>query len=133
LPGPQWDWFLNPDALTTGEYVVNMNSNRMGLRLNGPMLERRPGELVSEAVAPGAMQITNEGQPIILGVDGQTIGGYPKVAHLILADLDRLAQLRPGMPIGFTLVTPAEASALRIARETHLREWLTRLAVAPLL
>ena len=59
-------------------------------------LSRRAGELVSEAVAPGAVQVTNDGLPVVLGVDGQTIGGYPKIAHVIRADLDLLAQFRPG-------------------------------------
>ena len=55
--------------------------------------------MVSEAVAPGAVQVTNEGLPIILGIDGQTIGGYPKIAHVIRADLDFIAQLRPGQSL----------------------------------
>ena len=51
----------------------------------------------------GAVQVVNDGQCIVLGVDGQTIGGYPKVAHVIAADLDRLGQLRPGQERGSTL------------------------------
>ena len=84
-------------------------SNRMGIRLKGTPLSRRPGELVSEAVAPGAVQVTNDGLPVVLGVDGQTIGGYPKVAHVIRADLDLLAQLRPGERVRFDRVDPEEA------------------------
>jgi allophanate hydrolase subunit 2 len=99
----------------------------MGLRLAGPALERRPGELTSEPVAPGAIQVTNDGRPVVLGVDGQTIGGYPKVAHVIRADLDLLAQLRPGSTVRFRLVTPEAAAAAAAERAADLREWLTRL------
>jgi allophanate hydrolase subunit 2 len=102
----------------------------MGLRLKGAPLTRRPGELVSEAVAPGAVQITNDGLPIVLGVDGQTIGGYPKVAHVVRADLDCLAQLRPGDRVRFVRVTLEEAEAAANARASFLREWLTRLHIA---
>src|SRR5213078_627447 len=87
LPGPQADWFIHPEQFFAATYTVAPASDRMGLRLLGDPLERRPGELASEAVAPGAVQVTNDGRPVILGVDGQTIGGYPKVAHVIRADL----------------------------------------------
>ena len=102
----------------------------MGLRLKGAPLARRAGELVSEAVAPGAVQVTNDGQPVVLGVDGQTIGGYPKVAHVVRADLDRLAQLRPGDRVRFTCVTPDEAEAAAKERAAFLKTWLTRLRIA---
>ena len=129
LPGPQHDWFAD-GAFFAQEYEVVPASNRMGLRLKGAPLARRPGELVSEAVAPGAVQVTNDGLPIVLGVDGQTIGGYPKVAHVIRADLDRLAQLRPGDRVRFVRVSPDEAQQAARARAAFLREWLTRLAIA---
>jgi allophanate hydrolase subunit 2 len=102
----------------------------MGLRLKGEPLARRPGELVSEAVAPGAVQVTNDGLPVVLGVDGQTIGGYPKVAHVIRADLDLLAQLRPGQRVRFARASLEEAEAAARARAAFLREWLTRLRIA---
>ncbi|MBY0461095.1 MAG: biotin-dependent carboxyltransferase family protein, partial [Gemmataceae bacterium] len=108
LDGPQREWFTD-GAFFTQTYHVAPASNRMGLRLTGEPLMRRPGELVSEAVAPGAVQVANDGLPIVLGVDGQTIGGYPKVAHVIRADLDLLARLRPGDPVHFVSVTPDQA------------------------
>ena len=129
LNGPQRDWFPD-DSLFAQEYEVSGASNRMGLRLKGEPLTRRAGELVSEAVAPGAVQVANDGLPIVLGVDGQTIGGYPKVAHVIRADLDQLAQLRPGSRVRFVRVTAAEAEAAVNARRAFLREWLTRLRIA---
>jgi antagonist of KipI len=129
LDGPQREWF-HGDAFFANEYEVTPASNRMGLRLKGEPLSRQPGELVSEAVAPGAVQVTNDGMPVVLGVDGQTIGGYPKVAHVIRADLDRLAQLRPGDRVRFARVTPEEAAAAARDRAAWLAAWLTRLRVA---
>ncbi len=112
------------------EYEVSPASNRMGLRLKGSPLLRRSGELVSEAVAPGAVQVTNDGLPVVLGVDGQTIGGYPKIAHVIRADLDLLAQLRPGDRVRFERVSPAEAEIAAKERAAFLKTWLTRLQAA---
>ncbi|MFO0796734.1 MAG: biotin-dependent carboxyltransferase family protein [Gemmataceae bacterium] len=129
LPGPQRDWFA-ADAFFGHAYAVTPASNRMGVRLAGEALTRRPGELVSEAVGPGAVQVANDGLPIVLGVDGQTIGGYPKVAHVIRADLDRLAQLRPGDRIRFRLVTWAEAEAAARERAATVGAWLVRLRAA---
>jgi allophanate hydrolase subunit 2 len=85
---------------------------------------------VSEPVAPGAVQVTHDGLPVVLGVDGQTIGGYPKVAHVIRADLDRLAQLRPGDVVRFREVTPEEADVAARERAAKLGTWLARLQVA---
>jgi antagonist of KipI len=129
LDGPQRDWFAD-DRFFTHDYEVTPASNRMGLRLKGEPISRRPGELTSEAVAPGAVQITNDGLPVILGVDGQTIGGYPKVAHVIRADLDLLGQLRPGDRVRFIPVSPEEAQKAATARNEMIRGWLTRLRAA---
>ncbi|MCZ2342082.1 MAG: biotin-dependent carboxyltransferase family protein [Bacteroidales bacterium] len=128
IEGLQRDWFPNEDFFQHG-YRVSPTSNRMGLRLLGYPLDRRVGELVSEPVATGAVQITNDGLPVILGVDGQTIGGYPKIAHVIRADLDRLAQLRVGQEIRFVRVSLAEAMAIDKERNNRLREWRIRLAI----
>jgi allophanate hydrolase subunit 2 len=128
LPGPQADWF--DDAFYSHTYQVTPASNRMGVRLDGPPLGSPRRELVSEPVAPGAVQITNDGKPIVLGVDGQTIGGYPKVAHVVAVDLDALGQLRPGDQINFTLVTEQEAEAAAAGRREALQKWLRRIAVA---
>lgn len=129
LPGPQYKSFLKPDAFFEKPYEVTPASNRMGLRLAGATLERRAGELASEAVAPGAVQVTNDGLPVVLGVDGQTIGGYPKIAHVIRADLDLLAQLKAGSLVRFEKVTPADAEAAAKERDAIVSEWRTRLLV----
>jgi allophanate hydrolase subunit 2 len=129
LDGPQRDWFTD-GGFFTQLYEVTPASNRMGLRLAGEPLFRKPGELISEAVAPGAVQVTNDGRPVVLGADGQTIGGYPKIAHVIRADLDSLAQLRPGDRVRFVRVMPADAEAAAAERTAELRAWLARLRVA---
>jgi antagonist of KipI len=129
LDGPQRDWFTD-DRFFLQDYEVAPASNRMGLRLKGEPITRRPGELMSEAVAPGAVQITNDGLPVVLGVDGQTIGGYPKIAHVIRADLDLLGQLRPGDRVRFITVSPEEAEEAASARNEMIRGWLARLRAA---
>ena len=129
LPGPQRDWFPD-DAFFTRLWTVSEASNRMGVRLVGEPIPKRAGELASEPVAAGAVQITNDGRPVVLGVDGQTIGGYPKVAHVIRADLDRVGQLRPGGTVRFVLTTPEAAEALNQVRWAELRRWFLRLSVA---
>jgi antagonist of KipI len=103
-------------------FTVEAHSDRMGLRLNGPQLERRSkvGELISSPVAPGAIQMPPDGQPIVLMADAQTLGGYPRIAHAISVDLPLLAQLRPGDTVRFQEVALAEAHRLRLAREHAL-------------
>ena len=127
--GPQRDWFFD-DAFFTNEYFVAAASNRMGLRLEGPKLIKRDAELTSEPVAPGAVQVANDGLPIVLGIDGQTIGGYPKIAHVIGADLDRLARLRPASRVRFHLVSIQEAEDEADANEAFLRNWEMRLGAS---
>src|SRR5262249_39597981 len=105
-------------------------SNRMGMRLEGAPLSIPERELTSEPVCPGSVQVIRDGQCIIIGVDGQTIGGYPKIAQVIAADLDKLGQLRPEDRICFQSVTLAEAERLRRRKKEELNEWLMRLRTA---
>ena len=104
------------------EFVLDERSDRMGLRFSGARLERRPGapELVSSPLAPGAVQVPPDGQPIVLMADAQTLGGYPKVGHVISVDLPLLAQLRPGDTVRFGEVTLEGAHRLWQAREHAL-------------
>jgi allophanate hydrolase subunit 2 len=128
LDGPQVDWFPTED-LCERLFTVTPACNRMGLRLQGQPL-RLPGrEMVSEPVCPGSVQVTRDGQCIILGADGQTIGGFPTIAQVISADLDALGQLRPGTRIGFVKVTMPEAEQARRQRQAELDEWLSRLCI----
>jgi 5-oxoprolinase (ATP-hydrolysing) subunit C len=126
LDGQQRDWFPAED-ITVQEFTVSSASNRMGLRLRSRPLKLPERELLSEPVCPGSVQVTRDGQCIILGVDGQTIGGYPKIAQVVTADLDKLAQLRPEDRIRFRRVSLEEAELLYRRKQSELREWLTRL------
>ncbi len=82
LEGSQAAWFSKKEFLEHS-FTVASASNRMGLRLMGRPLTQTPTEIVSEPVCPGTVQVTRDGQCIVLGVDGQTIGGYPKIAQVI--------------------------------------------------
>ena len=129
LDGAQAGWF-NCEEFFLQEFTVSPAADRMGLRLRGVPLTMPQRELVSEPVCPGTVQVTRDGQCIVLGVDGQTIGGYPKIAQVIAADLDKLGQLRPDEPIRFRRVELSEAVALYRRRHAELKAWLARLMAA---
>ena len=101
-------------------YTVSEESNRMGLRLRGPAIPSPAGHMITEGVALGAVQAPPDGQPIILFVEHQTTGGYPKPANVISADFWKLGQLRPRDPVSFECVTIEQA--LELLREQE--EWL---------
>lgn len=113
-----------------GTFKVSVRSDRMGLRLEGPKLHRHSDvELVSTGVAPGTIQVPSDGQPIVLLADAQTLGGYPRIAHVITADLPLMGQLRPGDSVRFTEVTLEEAQRLAQSSERVLalvREGIAR-------
>jgi len=113
--GPQTDWF-KPESVRTffsATYTVTEESNRMGLRLEGPPLDTpQRGQMTSEGVSLGAIQVPAGGKPIILFVEQQTTGGYPKIANIVTADLPSVGQLRPRDEVHFDLVTPVYARAL---------------------
>jgi antagonist of KipI len=104
-------------------FTVTDQSNRSGLRLAGePILRTNRGELLTEGVALGAAQVPPDGQPIVLFIDQQTTGGYPKIANVIAADLPRVGQLRPRDEIKFLSVKIPEAIELLHQQEHALRE-----------
>jgi allophanate hydrolase subunit 2 len=106
--GPQVDRFDDNAwrAFTTREFTVSSQSNRLGIRLDGPpILPNGGADIISEGLVTGAIQITGEGQPIVMLPSRATIGGYPKIATVMSADLDRLGQLRPGDPVRFDEVS----------------------------
>jgi biotin-dependent carboxylase-like uncharacterized protein len=108
-------------AFLRESFVVRPQSDRMGARLAGLELRRSAEiERLSEAVVPGTIQVPNDGQPIILLGDCQTIGGYPRIAHVITVDLPLAAQLRPNDAVRFREVTLAEARAFFVERENDL-------------
>lgn len=118
--GAAWDRF-NASALqrfTSETFTASPDSDRMGVRLDGLELKRNDNvDLISEAVAPGTIQVPPSGQPILLLGDCQTIGGYPKIAHVITRDLGIAAQLRAGDRVQFHEVSLAHAHQLLVERE----------------
>jgi biotin-dependent carboxylase-like uncharacterized protein len=104
LPGPRRDWLLPAawTALTSAGWTVSADSNRVGLRLTGPRLDRaRTGELPSEGLVPGALQVPPDGAPVLFLADHPVTGGYPVAAVVVTADLPAVAQLRPGDTLRF--------------------------------
>lgn len=120
LKGAHWNRFTEEAhaCLGTSPYSVTADSDRMGARLEGRELQRiRPGDLLSEAVTPGTIQVPPNGQPILLLGDCQTVGGYPKIAHVITVDLPIAAQLWPGDAVRFEETSLADAQGLLRQRE----------------
>jgi antagonist of KipI len=121
--GPQFDWFTEEahNALAGGEFLVSEDSNRIGLRLDGPRLAPRVNtHLISEGTPVGAIQVTPSGQAILLFVEQQTTGGYPKIANVIAADLHCVGQLRPRDTIRFEVVSFERARELWIEQRALL-------------
>jgi len=105
--GPQHNYFRKESLATLldAEFRVSKDADRMGMRLDGPLLLHRRGwDIVSDAIATGSIQVPGSGQPIVLLADHQTTGGYPKIATVISADLPRLGRCRPGDPLRFASV-----------------------------
>lgn len=108
-------------ALQAGHWQIGADSNRHGLRLLGTALQTaHGGQAISAPVLPGAIQLPPSGQPIILGVDAQTVGGYPILGWIIAADLDRLAQLAPGAGLHLHAVDRRAAEVASRRRQTAL-------------
>jgi len=130
--GPQEGHFKpeSVQVLLASGYQVTSQIDRMGMRLDGPVLAHiRPeaADIVSDGVTPGVIQVPGNGQPIILLADCQTVGGYPKIATVISADLPRLAQLKPGEAVRFCAVNAAEARAARVDSEARWRAWAEKV------
>ena len=104
-----------PHPLLRHEYKVAPASNRQAIFLEGPPLPSPPGNMITEGLPLGAIQLPPSGQPMILFVDQQTTGGYPVIATVIHRDLPKVGQLRPQQAVTFTYVTFEEAQRLNRA------------------
>ncbi|KQO03224.1 MULTISPECIES: 5-oxoprolinase/urea amidolyase family protein [unclassified Arthrobacter] len=107
--GPRDDWFgaEGLERLCSSDWTVSAQSNRIGLRLDGPALQRtREGELPSEGTVGGALQVPPSGLPVLFLADHPVTGGYPVIAVVVSADLDRAAQLPPGSTVRFLVADP---------------------------
>jgi biotin-dependent carboxylase-like uncharacterized protein len=116
VPGPRDDWFP-PEALSAlaeTTWRVSNTSNRIGIRLEGPFLPRLDrGELLSEGLVTGSIQVTSAGQPILLGPDHPTTGGYPVIAVVVASDLALAGQLGPGASVRFRRARAPHVSSSR--------------------
>lgn len=133
MAGPQADWFEPSEMarLLETSWTLDPRSDRMGRFIAGTSIASRPGSMVSDGVLPGCIQVPPSGQPIILMRDCQTTGGYPKIATVISADLDRLAQLPPGAEVRFALVARETAVAAAAEAARNLARLVPRPIAGP--
>jgi antagonist of KipI len=132
IRGVDWNRFNSStlQRITSEAFAVSPDSDRMGVRLDGPELKRADEtDLISEAVAPGTIQVPPSGKPILLLGDCQTIGGYPKIAHVITVDLGIAAQLRAGDDVRFLEVSLEDASRLLMEREHNFERFRIGLSL----
>lgn len=132
IHGPQDDHFLPEalDVLCRADWRVTNERDRMGIRLSGPALQHctpAHADIVSDGVVPGAIQVPASGQPIVLLADAQTVGGYPKIATVISADLGRLARWPIERPLRFVAVDLSQAHAALRAQAESLQRWAQAL------
>jgi len=123
--GPECERFSFEGIKTflSSKYKVLPESDRMGLRLQGPKIEHvGSADIISEPVCTGTIQVPGNGQPIVLLADRQTIGGYTKIATVISADIHRIAQAKPGDMLSFKECSLEEAHQLLRDRESQLAE-----------
>jgi biotin-dependent carboxylase-like uncharacterized protein len=132
--GPQQEHFTEEAVATLlgAEFRVSNSADRMGMRLDGPRLRHRRGwDIVSDAIATGAVQVPGSGQPILLLADHQTTGGYPKIATVISADLPVVGRRRPGDRLRFAAVSVEEAEQLARGEERHLAALIAAFEAVP--
>src|SRR3984893_7844515 len=121
--GPQDDFFTREalSAFFEGQFRLTPAADRMAYRFDGPDIAHAGGyDIVSDAIALGAIQIAGDKKPLVLMADRQPTGGYPKLGHVARADIGRLAQMRPGETCGFRVASLAEARAALLAREDEI-------------
>lgn len=132
IRGAHWSRFNDSmtQRFTTEAFTASPDSDRMGVRLDGPELKPIDDvDLISEVVAPGTIQVPPSGKPILLLGDCQTIGGYPKIGHVITVDLSLAAQLRTGDRIRFCEVSLPEAHRALFRRELELERFRVGLSL----
>ena len=115
IPGYQYDDFTDQkiEALLNQHYLLNATSDRTGCRLHCQAIQNVPEKMISEGVTYGSVEITTDGQPIILLKDRPTIGGYPKIGTVMTLDLSQLAQRQAGTQIKFELMSLEQAQQQR--------------------
>ncbi|MCR5301213.1 MAG: biotin-dependent carboxyltransferase family protein [Lachnospiraceae bacterium] len=123
--GPQDDHFTEEgiDTFLNSEFSVTSQCDRMGYRLEGPVIEHNElgADIISDGIAKGAIQVPNSGQPIIMMSDRQTLGGYTKIANVISVDIPKVAQCRYPQKIRFSRVSVEEAQRIYGMERERLR------------
>lgn len=130
VPGREFTWFTATSLLSflSSPYHVGIRSNRMGYQLQGQTVERmEKTELLSTAVVPGTIQVSNDGSLILLMADSQTTGGYPRIAQVAAVDLAICAQLKPGDSFSFSAISRHEAEKLYLEQEKQLQKLATAI------
>jgi antagonist of KipI len=128
IKGPEFDRFnaASQEDIFNSMFTISSQSNRMGYRLEGKKIAlEQQTEMVSTAVTAGIVQVTHEGDPIILMADAQTTGGYPRIARICAADISLLAQTRPGVKIQFKEIREEES----LMRYNRIVEAMKRVKV----
>ncbi len=124
IPGPQDDYFTEGGLNTffSEIYTVSAEFDRMGCRLEGPVVEHKNGgDIISDGIAFGAVQVPSAGKPIIMAADRQTTGGYTKIATVISADFRILGQLRGGDKVNFVPVTVEQAQNVLMLEQQYFQ------------
>jgi len=125
IMGPQDDYFSKSgiETFISSEYTITPQSDRMGYRLQGPVIQHRRGaDIISDATCLGSIQVPGHGLPIILLADRQTTGGYPKIATAISVDVYDLSQAKPGDSVRFSPISVIEAHGIRREHEERIEQ-----------
>lgn len=125
IKGPEFDEFHEKSiaAVLTEKFKISKEADRMGYRLEGAELKlKKKQEMLSSAVTFGTVQVTAEGNPIVLMADHQTTGGYPRILQVVSVDLGKLAQFQTGDFLSFEIITLAQAEALLISAELEFKQ-----------
>ena len=115
IKGTNFDYFSEDSIkdFTSKDFIVSKLTDRMGMRLSGPKIKNlKKTNIKSEGLGKGVIQVPADGDPIVMLSDHGTIGGYPKIAVVISADYDKLAQCPPGEKIKFKIINLTEAENL---------------------
>ncbi len=134
VPGPQAHFFTDRGLqdFTSQTFILSPESDRMGARLSGKPIEAKRGvDIISDAIAPGSVQIPASGSPIVMLADRQTTGGYAKIATVVSPDLPRLAQCLPGDGVRFRFVSVEEANALFRRHQKYLKKIARKTGFCP--
>lgn len=132
--GPQDDCFTEAGIKTflSSTYTLTNEADRMGLRFEGETIEHKNGgDIITDGISFGAVQVPSHGQPIVMMADHQTTGGYTKIAGVISADLPKAAQLKPGCKVNFKAVSVEEAQDTYIKEAEELKKMREKLDFVP--